>query len=221
MRVRKIKSFYILGYLLETYHKNIAIWFFFGVENLELFSMKNYLFRLKSYFPSRNLVKFRQQNKHSSAYTHNKLIFILFTKRTILTWMPKSLSNWGLWGLFVRLMTPPPFSTMARIYELFYSGSILLGLTFIFPRKSTIFTPNFQVSTSGQTGVDISNSVLACSAIQVLQQNCLVSPGPPFRKHRLTFPLIICCLHNVSKSTSLFIWNLSGLRQSLIRSCSP
>ncbi len=148
--------------------KSSNLVFFLGLRIWNFFSMKNHLFMLKSYFPGRNLTKFSQQEKHSSAYTHNKLTSILFTKRTILTWMPKSLSNWGLWGLLVRLAIPS-FSTMARIYEPNYSGSILLGLTFIFPRKSAIFTPNFQVSTSGQTAVDISNSVLACSARQVLK----------------------------------------------------
>jgi hypothetical protein len=51
-------------------YKNLAIWFFWGLRIWNCFSMKNHLFRLKSYCPHQNLTKFCQEKKHSSAYTH-------------------------------------------------------------------------------------------------------------------------------------------------------
>jgi len=51
-KTQKNGSFYILGYLLETNHENMAIWdFFFPLKSGEFgrifFSMKNALFLLR------------------------------------------------------------------------------------------------------------------------------------------------------------------------------
>ncbi len=59
---KKTKSFYVLGYLLRTYHKKsgyLKLIFLWNLVNLgHFFSMKNRLYNgLKSYFLGRNLVK--------------------------------------------------------------------------------------------------------------------------------------------------------------------
>jgi hypothetical protein len=66
---KKTKSRILLYYSClrtETYHKNLA--FFsknnWNLPNLSLFSMKNPMYRMKSYFSSRNLAKIRQWKNH-------------------------------------------------------------------------------------------------------------------------------------------------------------
>jgi hypothetical protein len=55
---KKSESFYIIGYLLELYHKKLVIWklvFRKSGEFGPLFSMENPLFGSKSYFSGRKI----------------------------------------------------------------------------------------------------------------------------------------------------------------------
>jgi hypothetical protein len=68
MKVKKKNRILLYSWLPpETYHKNMAIWKLIFSEIWwiwAIFSMENPLYRWKSYFPGRNLTRFRQKKIH-------------------------------------------------------------------------------------------------------------------------------------------------------------